>query len=286
MYTKIKSQFLDTLPYIKKNESDIEVNAYMEDFLNSLKAVSNLLDESVYVVDFHKRCFRYVSDKGIFLCGRSPQEVMQSGYNFYHEVVHPDDYSMLVKIHQAVIRYIYHPNTPIHDLAYIVFNYRLHGNRGMLMVRHRVTPLIVNDQALMAVCSVSYSTNKTPGNLFAYYNGQDVCYQYSLSSERWKKVPMIQLSPREKNILELYRAGIARNDVADILFISPHTLRNHEASIYDKLNVHSMMQAINYAVNHRLIFVPDHFAKRKKTEEQPNDLPLGGRWLRTSISTG
>jgi len=255
MNTNTISPFYNSFPIIAE-EREVEVDEYLNDYLNSLKDASNLIDDSIYVVDFHKRCFRFVSDKGIFLCGRSPLQVMQSGYEFYKELVHHDDYEMLVEIYRAVLSYFYHQDTPVHDLAYVVFDFRLHGNRGLLMASHRARPLIVNDQVRMAICTVSLSMNKTPGNLYAYYNDQDFCYQYSLERKRWKKEPMIHLRQREKNILEFSRAGITKNDVAEILAISPNTLRNKEAAIFEKLNVHSMMEAVNYAINHRLIFVP------------------------------
>ena len=235
----------------------------------SLRAISSLYDESIYIVDYQRRCFLFVSDKGYFLGGRMPEEALKAGYDFYKEVIHPADYPLAVKMYQAIVRYFSRPDISLHDLAYVKFNIRINSNRG-LMTEHKVTPLILNNHSQMAVCTVSPAMTKTSGNLFAYYRNQDVAYQYSLLSDQWKKEPLIKLNPREKRVLELSKVGMTRKDVAGTLCISMNTLRNVEASIYDKLNVHSMMQAVNSAANQRLMWITNNDNDREKPEEQSN----------------
>ena len=57
----------------------MEINN-IEHYLELLKSVSDAFDETVYVLDFKRRCFRFVSNKGIFLCGHTSDEVLQLGY--------------------------------------------------------------------------------------------------------------------------------------------------------------------------------------------------------------
>jgi hypothetical protein len=44
-----------------------------------------------YIIDFQKRCFKDVANHSLFLCGHSPDEVMELGYDFYSRIVHEDD---------------------------------------------------------------------------------------------------------------------------------------------------------------------------------------------------
>ena len=241
----------------------------LEPYLESLSAVSDLLDESVYVVDFQQRCFRFVSDKGIFLCDRSPEDVVKAGYDFYSDLILSDDYPLAQKLYKAIVRYFSHPDISLSELAFIKFNLRLQSNKR-LMMKHKVTPLLLNNHAKMAVCTVSHTMSKTPGNLVAFYKNKDVCFRYSLNSDQWMQEPMIILSPREKRILELFKVGMSRKDVADAFCISFNTLRNIEASIYNKLNVKSMIQAVNLASNRRLIFAPECNGAPLLPEQQIN----------------
>jgi len=52
------------------------------------------------------------------------------------------------------------------------------------------------------------------------------------------------LSSREIEILRLIAEGYSNSEISNKLFISPHTTRNHIASIFMKLNCHSRTQAI------------------------------------------
>ena len=69
-----KSQSTCALPLILDAD-----NPHVEQYLKALKAVSNAFDETLFVVDFKRRCFRFVSDRGIFLCGYTPEEVLKMG---------------------------------------------------------------------------------------------------------------------------------------------------------------------------------------------------------------
>lgn len=56
------------------------------------------------------------------------------------------------------------------------------------------------------------------------------------------------LSEREMEILQGMVQGLDYKEVGDKLFISPHTVRNHIANIYQKLQVKNKAQAVSVAV--------------------------------------
>lgn len=56
------------------------------------------------------------------------------------------------------------------------------------------------------------------------------------------------ISPREQEVLQLLVDGCAPSEVAQRLFISPRTVKNHLASIYEKFDVHDRTQAVLEAV--------------------------------------
>jgi len=60
------------------------------------------------------------------------------------------------------------------------------------------------------------------------------------------------LTIREKEILTMIVSGESTEIIANKLFISPETVRNHFRHIYTKLQVHSRSQAVSKAIKERI----------------------------------
>jgi DNA-binding NarL/FixJ family response regulator len=56
------------------------------------------------------------------------------------------------------------------------------------------------------------------------------------------------ISTREEEVLQLVADGLGTNEIAERLFISQKTVKNHLASIYEKLNARDRTQAVLMAV--------------------------------------
>lgn len=63
----------------------------------------------------------------------------------------------------------------------------------------------------------------------------------------------VEISPREKEVLELLRLGKTNKELASELFISENTVKVHLRNIMDKLNATNRLHAINIAHNKGLI---------------------------------
>jgi putative two-component system response regulator len=63
----------------------------------------------------------------------------------------------------------------------------------------------------------------------------------------------LELGPRELEVLQLVAAGLPNRAIAERLYISVHTVRNHVKHILGKLSAHSKLQAVAIAVSEGLI---------------------------------
>ncbi len=63
---------------------------------------------------------------------------------------------------------------------------------------------------------------------------------------------MDSLSPREQEVLQFLSEGLSYKMIAERLQISYGTVNNHIKKIYDKLQVHSLGEAVSYALKNKL----------------------------------
>jgi two-component system nitrate/nitrite response regulator NarL len=62
-----------------------------------------------------------------------------------------------------------------------------------------------------------------------------------------------QLTPREREVLDLLAEGLSSAAIARYLSISPNTVRTHIQSLMGKLQVHSRLEAAAFAVRYRVL---------------------------------
>ena len=69
-----------------------------------------------------------------------------------------------------------------------------------------------------------------------------------LNEVRSADTPEVMISPREEEVLQLVADGLGTTDIAEQLFISQKTVKNHLGSIYEKLDARDRTQAVLTAV--------------------------------------
>jgi len=65
--------------------------------------------------------------------------------------------------------------------------------------------------------------------------------------------PLSNISPREKEILQLIAEEHTSSEIARLLFISEKTVEKHRASLMEKLNVRNLAGLVRLAIKHRLV---------------------------------
>ena len=75
--------------------------------------------------------------------------------------------------------------------------------------------------------------------------------------ERPQQVPAPKLTDREMEVLKLVARGMNNRDIAKELFISENTVKNHVRNILEKLQSHSRVEAVLYAVREKILDLPE-----------------------------
>ena len=200
--------------------------------IKAAKAFERSTYQCVYIIDYHKKDFLYVSNNITRLCGEDAKKIKDIGYKFYIDYV------------------------PEEDLEYTI-SYDFHikkGNRRRL-VNHKLTPIALTKagKIWLAICTISLATGNKSGNVFIKKNGSDSFYEYSLYTRKWELKAEITLSDKEREVLSLSTQGYTMNDIADNLCKSIDTIKACKRNLFQKLNVKNITEALTYAQNHQLI---------------------------------
>lgn len=244
-----------TIKNTVKAVSDIDKKQTF-DYLEPIRAFAKITYKSIYVIDYEKKGFEYVSDNPLFLCGHSAKEVQELGYAFYFKYVTQPDLELLLKINNAGFNF--YEDIPIEERKDYTISYDFHlknQNGNIILINQRLTPLFLTSQGKIwkALCIISLSNEQSSGNIKIHKKNSAVAFHYDLENEFWKKVDEIKLSSREKEILIYSTRGYKINEIAEAIFVSSDTVKFHRSKIFNKLGVSNIAEAIAYATNNKLI---------------------------------
>jgi len=104
-----------------------------------------------------------------------------------------------------------------------------------------LTKDVLHDDLLKAVRAVAAGQSYLPEQVLSALQAQ---------------VPGPILSARELEVLELIVKGLANKQIAYVLNIAEHTVKNHVKSILDKLDVEDRTQAATAAIQRGIVHLP------------------------------
>jgi DNA-binding CsgD family transcriptional regulator len=233
-----------------------EDHLQQQDYLEAVKSFARLTYESIYVIDYEKMAFEYVSENPLFLCGYSAEEVLQAGYGFYFENVPEKDLELLHLINNAGFDFFEKLPADEKKQYTITYDFHLVNKAGEhILINHRLTPLFLTSEKKLwkAMCIVSLSHHQHAGNICIYKQGSDELWELNTETSAWRKSEKPRLTKREEDVLRLHAQGLTINQIAERLFVSPDTVKYYRRRIFERLNVRNMVEALSYAVGNKII---------------------------------
>ncbi|AXT63079.1 LuxR family transcriptional regulator [Aquimarina sp. AD10] len=243
--------FKNTVNNISNDEHKQTAN-----YLEPIKAFARTTYKSIYVIDYHKKEFEYVSDNPLFLCGHTAQEVKEMGYAFYFKYVIKPDLDLLLKIN--TVGFDFFDKIPLEERKNhtISYDYCLKNQEGKkILINQKLTPLFLTKDGKIwkSICIISLSAEHNSGNIKIYKKGDNKVFKYDLEGDFWTNTEKIKLTSREKEILQYSTRGYTINEVAEAIFVSPDTVKFHRRKLFEKLEVVNISEAIAHATNNKLI---------------------------------
>ena len=229
----------------------------MPDSFKLLDVFSTLMNQSIYVADFSRGKFLYVSDHPLFLCGFTAGEVKQMGFSFYEKIIAPEDIPLVMNVNENGFRFF---NTKhslnCRDDCFLSVDFRIkQEDGGLMLVTQRLVPLVLSDdnKLISALCFVVPSYSSCPGNAVIQSLSEPYQYRFNPFTRRFDFRNQHQLSKREKEVLSLCAKGCGNQEISKVLNIALSTVKHHKQNIFQKLGVSSTSEAVYYAIRNRML---------------------------------
>ncbi|WP_343632805.1 PAS and helix-turn-helix domain-containing protein [Fluviicola sp.] len=253
MKNKHTSSLLTRNKVVNVSETD---QLQQTDYLEAVRSFARLTYESVYVINYENMSFEYVSENPLFLCGYSPEEVLQMGYDFYFRHVPEGELKLLEQINEAGFDFYEKLPAGSKKEYSITYDFHLtHKNGKTILINHKLTPLFLTGDSKLwkAMCVVSLAHHSQPGNVFIKRQNSDEQWELDPEIGIWRKSVKPALSEREKEVLRLYAQGLTITQIAEKIYVSPDTVKYYRRKIFERLSVNNIVEALAVAVNSQII---------------------------------
>lgn len=228
-------------------------------YIDVVDAIARTTYKSLYIIDYSTMGFAYVSDNPLFLCGLTPKEVLEKGYDYYYDFLYKEDLNFLFLINRVGFKFL--AETAVEDRLRYTISYSFYiptdasEASTRILVNHQLTPLCLDKDGniWLALCAVSLAHSQEPYSAFITMEGSQTRWQYSHEYGIWKELPKLFLTDKERAIIVLSRQGMTTQEIADTIHRSIDTVKGYRKELFRKLGVESISEAIASAIHHRLI---------------------------------
>lgn len=227
----------------------------IECIVNTIEALARCTNKGMYIIDYHKKNFLYVSQGMAQLLEKTEKEILDAGSSIYTELIPEEDQNIIREINkQGRIKL---NETPISEkLNYsLSYDFQIICDGKKRMINNQMTPLLLNSKGeiWLTLGTIALSTSQNSGNGILRKNGISEYWIYNPDKKGWTLCTEYKLSKFEKEILRLSAQGLKVDEIAVLFGKQRDHIKNYKRLLFKKLNVHNISEAITYTTNFHLL---------------------------------
>ncbi len=219
-----------------------------------LNAAGELLKGTAFVIFNHAiGTWEYVSEELANLSGYSVARHREEGFNLTFKYTHPDYSDFTFQgCHALTFEYLYSlPAAQRKDVSFTKDFLYLINEKEYVRVLQKGMVLEMNAQGgivktLHLISVISHLKKNNSANLIIKTpEGAFTIYSYDAAV---KTITLLgTLNKREKEIFVLLARGLSTNKIAELLFLSKHTVDTHRRNLLNKYNCVNTTALVTYA---------------------------------------
>ncbi len=219
------------------------------DYRSSFELMQQLFPSWVVMIcGIRNHTIPYVSENCRQLFGYTSRQMCAMSLEEEFDHVHPDDQEAMNLSMQHLLAFTKNIQNEAFDRYRFVMQYRYRRANGEYFhLQDEKLALRSKDHHFLHFTLYKDVTQEKPFS-------QVRVEIYKLEKDTYQKidtfVPALSQQPitrREKEILQLIQYGQSNKEIADRLFISEHTARNHRSNLFEKAKARNVIELLNYA---------------------------------------
>jgi DNA-binding CsgD family transcriptional regulator len=244
-YKTINSQHFvkDDLDY-----SILDKNIKLLEMLNVIE------NSAISIFDLYQQKHLFLSSRFETIFGYNISDAHKEGNEYFDKKVHPDDFLTAMKIGNYFLKLAFALPAEEKKDYKLINDYRIINAEGKyirVIEQFQALELDKHGNVWLALCVMDLSPNQ---DISLPLQNKVINFKMGELYHFPDSIKEVNLSKREKEILNLISDGLISKEIADNLFISIHTVNTHRQKILEKLDVSNSHEAIKIAKTYGLIY--------------------------------
>lgn len=235
--------------------------------------MDNIKEAAIYLMNLRQSKFLYVSHSIHSLLGYLPETFLEGGAEFLYSIIHPKDFPKARRKHISFIDDIVHER---HEGIHLIHQrYRLRHDEGKWITMENITVVLSYEDGHPANAigylkkarskdatftenspGVAELLNRIPPEGLSELSDNRAMFIDSLVHEEGLPELIeislehnveVEISNREKQVLQLIATGLSTKEIADRLYISNTTVLSHRKNLLNKFQAKNTAELINKA---------------------------------------
>lgn len=227
----------------------------IDNLVSMAKDVARMTFALVYLWDNSRQRFLYLSDNRDLLGGCSAARIMAMGLDELKELVPDDDLRLLHQVAQSFEANYSRIPVPLRSEVVVYLNFQIGRGNGSLLVNQKISWLDVDDHGRPNIIFGigTPSVHRTERNIFFKIESADVFRSFDPETGLWSETYRIHVTDDERRMLRLSQSGFSAKEIASMMNKSADTIAFYRKSVYEKLDVSNIAEAVAHAVHYGII---------------------------------
>jgi DNA-binding CsgD family transcriptional regulator len=227
----------------------------VEKHIHTLDLMSQVGNSCISIFDLCKKQHLYYSFNFAEQLGYKLDDINKNGQDFFDSIIHPSDKLTLFQNGISVLKLFNNIAADEKKNYKLINEYRILNNEQVyvrLIEQHQALELDTEGNVWLSLSIIDYSPNQesldgVKCQLLNFKTGKHIPFHQTQGK------PQIDLTTREKEILEFVKKGLLSKEISDILFISVNTVNTHRQRLLKKLGANNSMEAVAFASKYGLL---------------------------------